>query len=351
MNNPNILFPPEWAHQQCVLLTWPHKATDWAAILDEVEQLYLQLAREILKRESLIIGCADATKIEPIRLALSDHSEYNLQVLPIPSDDTWARDHGPITIYQNGLATLLDFSFNAWGNKFCFDNDNLINRRLREANAFKGYHFETIQMVMEGGALESNGQGVLLTTSECLLNPSRNPYLSQQDIEQHLEEILGVRQILWLDNGYLAGDDTDSHIDTLARFCAADLICYVKCDDQNDEHYEALKKMEHQLQAFRQPNGQPYRLEPLPMTDAIYDDGDRLPATYANFLIVNNAVLAPVYGVKQDQEALNTLQRCFPEREIIPINCIPLIKQHGSLHCITMQIPSPTLENIETISC
>lgn len=345
MNNPNTVFPPEWAHQHAVLLTWPHKATDWALILEEVEVLYLQLAKEILKRESLIIACADESKIEPIRLALEEFNQYPLQVKCIPSDDTWARDHGPITVYQNGCAKLLDFSFNAWGGKFSFDQDNLINSRLREASAFQEYQFETVDMVMEGGALESNGQGVLLTTSECLLNPTRNPHLSKQDIEQKLKQTLGIHQILWLDNGYLAGDDTDSHIDTLARFCAEDLICYVKCEDKNDEHYSALKRMEDQFHGFRQPNGQPYRLEALPMTDPIFDEGERLPATYANFLIVNGAVLAPVYGVEQDLEALITLQRCFPEREIVPINCLPLIKQHGSLHCITMQIPSLTSDN------
>lgn len=351
MNNPNILFPPEWAHQHAVLLTWPHHATDWVLILEDVEQLYIQLAKEILKRESLIIGCADESKIEPILSALSDFNKGRLLVKHIPSDDTWARDHGPITVYRDGFATLLDFNFNAWGGKFSFDQDNLINRRLRESNAFQAYQFETIDMVMEGGALESNGQGVLMTTSECLLNPTRNPNLSKQEIEQKLSETLGIKQILWLEDGYLAGDDTDSHIDTLARFCAEDLICYVKCDDQTDEHYEALKKMEDQLRAFKQPNGQPYRLEALPMTDAIFDDGERLPATYANFLIINEAILAPVYGVKQDEEALATLQRCFPEREVIPINCLPLIKQHGSLHCITMQIPSPTINCIEATCC
>ncbi|UZE97943.1 agmatine deiminase family protein [Alkalimarinus alittae] len=339
MNNPNIVFPPEWAPQQSVLLTWPHKATDWVLMLEEVEQLYLQLAKEILKRESLIIACADASKIEQIESALSGFNDHSLQVFHIESDDTWARDHGPISVYENGSAKLLDFNFNAWGGKFGFNKDNLINSRLVKAKAFEDLQYEAIDMVIEGGALESNGQGVLLTTSECLLNPTRNPQLSKADIEQKLNNHLGIEHVLWLDNGYLAGDDTDSHIDTLARFCADDMICYVKCDDQHDEHYDALKKMEDQLHSFRQPNGHPYRLAALPMTDAIFDEGDRLPATYANFLIVNGAVLAPIYGVKQDQEALDTLQRCFPDREIVPINCLPLIKQHGSLHCITMQIP------------
>lgn len=340
MNNPSILFPPEWTHQYAVLLTWPHQATDWHLMLEEVEALYLQLAKEILKRESLIIGCADESKIEPLLAALEGYSEHSLHIKCIASDDTWARDHGPITVYEDGKAKLLDFSFNAWGGKFNYEQDNQINRGLLKANVFQGYQFEPINMVMEGGALESNGQGVLLTTSECLLNPTRNPDLSKLEIEEKLNQLLGIQQVLWLDHGYLAGDDTDSHIDTLARFCSEDLICYVKCDDKDDEHYNALAKMEEQLRRFKQPNGQPYRLEALPMTDAIFDGDERLPATYANFLIINTAVLVPVYGVKQDQEALSTITRCFPDREVVPINCVPLIKQHGSLHCITMQIPS-----------
>lgn len=339
MNNPDIVFPPEWSPQQSVLLTWPHKATDWILILEDVELLYLQLAKEILKRQDLIIACADTYKIEQIQSALCEFTDHKLSIYPILSDDTWARDHGPISVYKQGHATLLDFNFNAWGGKFPFKNDNLINSNLNKANAFKGYQFKAIDMVMEGGALESNGEGVLLTTSECLLNPSRNPHLSKDDVERKLTELLGIQQVLWLDHGYLAGDDTDSHIDTLARFCAPDLICYVSCNDQSDEHYDALNKMEQQLKTFKQPNGEPYRLVPLPMADTIMYEGERLPATYANFLVINGAVLAPIYNVAQDQQALETLQHCFPSHEIVPLDCVPLIKQHGSLHCITMQIP------------
>ncbi len=341
MNNPNTFLPAEWAHQHAVLLTWPHKNTDWAPILAEVDQLYLQLAKEILKRENLIISCADENKLEHIKSELdTSNGQYKLSVYHIASDDTWARDHGPITVFKDNKPVLLDFNFNAWGDKFQSDQDNLINIRLQQSGAFPHYLFEKIDLVLEGGSIESNGEGVMLTTSECLLSPTRNPSYSKQTLEQTLQSLLGIKEILWLDHGFLAGDDTDSHIDTLARFCAADLICYVKCEDPNDPHFEALNKMEAQLQSFRQPNGEPYRLKALPMAEELVDDGERLPATYANFLIVNGAVLVPVYGVEQDQPALTALQECFPEREIVPINCYPLIKQHGSLHCITMQIPA-----------
>ncbi len=336
-----ITFPPEWAHQYAVLLTWPHKDTDWESTLSEVEPLYLQLAKEILKREHLIVSCGDAEKVNSIKHALSAYAKYGftVYVYAVASDDTWTRDHGPITVVNNGHQTLIDFEFNAWGGKFPYGKDNLINTALKDSAALADYHYTKSDIILEGGSVESNGEGVLLTTSECLLTPSRNPNLNKAQLEQALKEQLGCNAMLWLDHGYLAGDDTDSHIDTLARFCANDLICYVKCSDANDEHYDALKKMEDQLRSFKQQNGQPYRLKALPMASAIFDEEERLPATYANFLIINKAVLAPIYNVKEDEAALKVLKECFPDREIIPINCCPLIKQHGSLHCITMQIP------------
>lgn len=350
MSNAKLQLPPEWTDQNAVLLTWPHENTDWKPILDEVETLYFQLAKEILKRESLIISCGDSEKVDVIKSVLSKHAFHSLHVSYIPSNDTWARDHGPITVYHEETARLLDFNFNAWGGKFSFEKDNLINTHLAKIDALQQYQDSKVNMVLEGGAIESNGEGVLLTTSECLLSPTRNPELSKSQIEHKLKELLGVKQVLWLDHGYLSGDDTDSHIDTLARFCAHDLICYVKCNDKNDEHFEALSNMEAQLMSFRQPGGEPYRLVPLPMVEPIIEKGERLPATYANFLIINGAVLFPVYGVKQDEEAIKAIQHCFPDREIIPINCKTLIKQHGSLHCITMQIPSPTLNTTKNLA-
>jgi agmatine/peptidylarginine deiminase len=193
-------------------------------------------------------------------------------------------------------------------------------------------------LVLEGGSLESDGKGTILTTSECLLSKNRNEHLSKVQIEQHLKENFGAERILWLNHGYLAGDDTDSHIDTLARFCDDKTIVYVGCEDQEDEHFEALRQMKKELQQFRDFEGNPYKLIEVPLPDACFDtDGNRLPATYANFTIINGAVLVPVYGVSQDKTAMEILQGCFPDRKVIGVNCRILIEQHGSLHCVTMQ--------------
>ncbi|MCP5160571.1 MAG: agmatine deiminase family protein [Hahellaceae bacterium] len=348
MSQTNTRFlPAEWATQSAVMLTWPHAQTDWADILDEVAPVYFTIAREVLKRQPLLISCADEQLLESILVQIEswDSNQFPVLSYVVDSNDTWARDHGPITVLQNGQPVLLDFHFNAWGNKFPYAKDDLINQQLQRAGAFGKTPFQQINLVLEGGSIESNGQGVLLTTSQCLLTDTRNPGLSQSDVEIRLKDEFGLSEILWLNHGYLAGDDTDSHIDTLARFCQDDLICYVGCDDTQDEHYQALKNMESELKAFRQPNGKPYRLAKLPMTTPIYDGEDRLPSTYANFLIINGAVLVPVYDVAEDQEALDVLKECFPQHDIVPVYCTPLVKQHGSLHCITMQIPAGVVKS------
>ncbi|MEM1214393.1 MAG: agmatine deiminase family protein, partial [Bacteroidota bacterium] len=256
------------------------------------------------------------------------------------SNDTWARDHGPISVFEDGQLRLLDFIFNGWGLKFPANRDNLLTKTLHTWGIYGDLPLEQVGLVLEGGALETDGQGTLLTTRECLLSPNRNPHLEQAALEEKLNETLGVDRFLWLENGRLLGDDTDAHIDTLARFCDAETIAYVHCDDPRDVHYADLQLMEQELQQFRTRRGTPYRLVPLPWPDACHaQDGNRLPATYANFLIINGAVLVPTYGLPQDQTALQVLQDCFPTREIIGIDCRLLIEQHGSLHCVTMQIP------------
>ncbi|WP_266097063.1 agmatine deiminase family protein [Marinobacter salinisoli] len=332
------------------MLTWPHSGTDWADCLPEVEPVFRAIARAVIRFEHLIISCEDEACLHREAQRLTDHAqEHGLpgRVIGVvaPADDTWARDHGPLTVKTDSQVQLLDFGFNAWGGKFHWQKDNELNRRLSEAGAFGSVPIEPIDFILEGGSIESDGRGTLLTTSECLLTPSRNPSCDRTDIEKLLANTLGADRILWLNHGYLAGDDTDSHIDTLARFCAPDHICYVACHDVADEHYSALAAMEEELQEFRQSNGKPYRLTPLPWPDPIYDDdGERLPATYANFLIVNGAVLLPTYGVPQDEEAIAVLTEIFPDREIIPIDCRALIHQHGSLHCVTMQLPAGVVE-------
>ena len=264
----------------------------------------------------------------------------NVRLIQCATNDTWARDHGAITLLDADEPVLLDFKFNGWGLKFASDKDNLITRRLIDANALHGRYVNCLGFVLEGGSIESDGKGTLLTTSECLLSPNRNGQMTQKEIETYLRNTFHVQQVLWLDHGYLAGDDTDSHIDTLARLCPNDTIVYVQCTDITDEHYEALRLMEEQLKTFRTLQGEPYRLLPLPMANAIIEDGERLPATYANFLILNEAVLYPTYNQPDnDRRAAEVLQQAFPDYEIVGIDCRTLICQHGSLHCVTMQYP------------
>jgi agmatine deiminase len=243
-------------------------------------------------------------------------------------------------VFKNQKPVLLDFVFNGWGNKFPADRDNEISRALLTQDAFGELEMHSVDFVLEGGGIETDGDDTLLTTSRCLLAHSRNPALTYSQIEAVLTNHLGVDRFLWLDHGALAGDDTDSHIDTLARFCDPDTIAYCHCDDTADEHFAELQRMQQQLQTFRNKTNQPYRLIPLPLPAAKYDDqGRRLPATYANFLIINDAVLVPTYQDPADENALRTLQSCFPKREIIGIDCSALIRQYGSLHCVTMQLP------------
>ena len=334
----NKIFPAEWAPQQFVQLTWPHADTDWAYMLDEVQDCFRNIACEIAKRQRLVIVAPD---IEDVRCQIADEVNMdNVTLVEIPSNDTWARDHGGITIFEDGKPVVLDFQFNGWGLKFAADKDNLITERLHRAGHLFGELRSCRNFVFEGGSIESDGEGTLLTTSECLLSPNRNATMTREEIEAYLLDALGAKRLLWLDHGYLAGDDTDSHIDTLARLCPDNTILYVKCEDESDEHYEALRNMEEQLKTFRTLDGKPYRLIALPMAHPAYEEDERIPATYANYLVINGAVLVPTYGTDLDAVALAQVQKAFPQHEIVGIDCQALIRQHGSLHCVTMQYPS-----------
>lgn len=336
-------LPAEWYMQSGVQLTWPHANTDWRYMLPEVEACFLQIAREIAQRELLLIVTPEPEAVE--KTIAPQVNMKNVRFLKCETNDTWARDHGAITRIDNQSSTLLDFTFNGWGLKFASDKDNRITRQATDAHALNGAYEDHLDFVLEGGSIESDGMGTLLTTSECLLSPQRNGTMNKTEIEEYLKSVFRLQQILWLDHGYLAGDDTDSHIDTLARFCSPDTIAYVQCTDINDEHYEALKKMEEQLRTFRMLSGEPYRLLALPTADEIRVDGERLPATYANFLIINGAVLYPTYNQPaNDQKAKEVLQEAFPNDKIIGIDCRSLIKQHGSLHCVTMQYPTNVIK-------
>jgi len=336
-------LPPEWGPQQAVLLTWPHAESDWQPILEQVEPVFIAIGRAVTRHEALIVSCLNDAHCDHVEARLKDGGADmdRVRLYPVPSNDSWVRDHGPITVLREGQRILLDYQFNGWGNKFQADLDNRISIRLHEMGAFDGLAMETLELVLEGGSIEVDSRGTLLTTAECLLSPERNPQYTREELESLLKQQLGAERILWLEHGQLMGDDTDGHVDTLARFCDDQTIAYVSCEDESEPHYASLKAMAAQLQQFTDADGKPYRLVPLPLPAAQYDeDGQRLPATYANFLIINGAVLLPTYADPLDELAIERLASCFPQREIIPIDARPLIRQFGSIHCVTMQLPA-----------
>ena len=321
-------LPAEWEPQEGVQLTWPHAGTDWAPILNDIIVVYHSMAREIARRERLIVVAPEDAARDCVKIIC-------------PTNDTWARDHGFISLVDdNGHRRLLDYKFNGWGEKFEASLDNAINRRLYNLGEIAGEYSDNLDFVLEGGSIESDGRGTIFTTSQCLLAPHRNQPMTKAEIEERLRRDLCAERVLWIDFGNLIGDDTDGHIDTIVRVCPDDTLLYMGCDNPEDEQYEDLRKMEAQLQSFRTLEGKPYRLMKLPMPHPIYDGEDRLPATYANFLIINDAVLCPTYNQPDiDSEALRIIAKAFPDREIIGIDCCPVIRQHGSLHCCTMQFP------------
>ncbi len=333
-------LPAEWEPQAAVQLTWPHANSDWGPTLHEVEPCFDAIASAISRYEHVIIACADPERVKQ-RLDRAGAVMDRIRAYPVETNDTWARDHGPITVERGGKPAILDFGFNGWGGRFPGELDDALTTALFAQKAFGEIAMESIPVVLEGGAIESDGKGTILTTASCLLNPNRNGGMTEPEAEFVLREHLGAHRVLWLHDGHLEGDDTDGHIDTLARFCDANTIAYVACTSRRDRHYRPLKRMEEELREMRTEAGGPYTLVPLPWPKACYDaDKHRLPATYANFLIINGAVLVPTYHDSADAKALETIGGCFPGREIIGIDCRPLIVQHGSLHCVTMQIPA-----------
>lgn len=339
----NQRLPAEWEIQDGILMAWPHEGTDWAYMLDDVRPVFAEIIRNITRFERVLLT---APNIGSAAEYLADAGvEMNkVTICEIQSNDTWARDFGPVTIIINNKPILLDFGFNGWGLKFPANHDNLISKLLKKQGMLLP-NLNTIGLIMEGGSLESDGLGTILTTAECLLSPNRNPQLNRSEIELALASLVGAKRVLWLNNGGLAGDDTDSHIDTLARICPNNTIVYQGCNNPLDEHYESLKLMERELEAFAAPDGSPYNLIPLPLPKARFDEqAHRLPATYANFLIINGAVLVPTYrDPENDRTVLERIGQVFTGREIIGIDCLPLLEQHGSLHCVTMQLPQGVL--------
>lgn len=339
-------LPAEWEKQSGVQLTWPDATTPWYE-LEKVQECYAKIAAAVLGHEALMIVTSSVEDTRERIAELSGSLSLDIDINAIafcecPINDTWARDHGGISVHgDDGEKYLYDFVFNGWGLKFASDLDNQMTRKV----FFSGMFEEDVMcvdmrpFVLEGGSIDSDGQGTLLTTAECLCSVNRNEYLSREEIEGELRQAFGLKRVLWLEHGGIAGDDTDSHVDIMARFCSPDTIAYTQCTDESDENYAGLHAMEAQLREFRTEDGKPYRLIPLPLPEPLWLDGYRLPASYANFLIINGAVLVPGSGSPLDDIAAERLQEAFPDREIKVIDCRPLLSGHGSLHCVTMQFP------------
>jgi agmatine/peptidylarginine deiminase len=341
MTDHSLRLPAEWEPQAAVLIAWPHAGTDWAERLAAVETTYVALAAAVTRFQSLIIVVADAALQARVEAQLlGAHVDLaRVRFVELPYDDTWLRDSGPITLKGgNTRFQLTDFRFTGWGGKFGAEQDDALIAGLVHAGVFGHAAHKRIDWALEGGGIESDGAGSVLTTWCCLVQ--RHPEQSREEMSAILRDSLHAARVLWLDYGYLEGDDTDAHIDTLARFAPGERIVFQACDDASDPHHDELQRMGAELAALRTVDGRPYELYPLPWAKPILDEGRRLAASYANYLIVNGAVLVPAYGDPADDEAARIIGIAHPGREIVQVPCRPLIWQNGSLHCITMQLPA-----------
>ncbi len=336
-------LPAEWEPQAGVLLAWPHAQTDWAQRLAETESAYVALVAAITRFEPAVI-CVASQTVREHATALLAATSVNLEqcrFVEIEYDDTWLRDSGPISLVNASGFALADFRFTGWGGKFAASRDDCLIGGLFARNLFSTARHERVDWALEGGAIESDGAGTLLTTWRCL--HQRHPEQSREQMNRILGEHLAAERVIWLEHGYLQGDDTDAHIDTLARFAPGNAIVFQSCNDEEDPHYAELARMREELAALRTASGTPYRLFPLPWARPILDDGRRLAASYANYLVVNGGVLVPAYGDSADAEAARIIGAAHPGREVIGVPCRPLIWQNGSLHCVTMQLPQGLL--------
>lgn len=319
-------FPAEWNNQDAIVIAWPTEHTDWHSNLLDTQRTVTKIIDQISDHQKIILLHHQATSY-PFR-ELND----NIHIFHLNYDDTWTRDFIGISTYDNGHPIFNNFEFNAWGNKFKNNNDNKVNIQLDSLLSKNTEMINHSNIILEGGSIESNGNGIVLTTEKCLLNKNRNNNLNKKEIESYLKSTLLIDEIIWLSHGVIKGDDTDAHIDTLARFCNQDTIAY--SIDSSSE----LIAMEEELQTLAQSNSKKFNLIPLPIPNYTLK-GKRLPATYTNFLITNNKVLVPVYNKPEDEFAIKQFKSCFNTREVVPINCEALIRQGGSLHCLTMQLP------------
>ena len=344
MSRTRFRLPAEWEPQAGVIIAWPHAGTDWSPRLAQIEAAYVGLASAIARFEPLIVCAATP--------AVRGRAAHLLGSAGVPSarvrfvdadyDDTWLRDSGPLTLTDDSSGfRLLDFRFTGWGGKFGADRDDRLIETLVDRGLFRSATHQRIDWALEGGAIESDGNGTILTTWRCLRQ--RHPDMERDDMTRLLLDSFGAERVLWLDHGYLEGDDTDAHIDTLARFAPDDAIVFQACEDMADPHFDQLARMREELTALRTRDGRPYRLHALPWARAIVDEGRRLPASYANYLVVNGAVLIPAYGDPADAGAAAVIAAAHPGREVVPIDALPLIWQNGSVHCLTMQVPAGAL--------
>jgi agmatine/peptidylarginine deiminase len=340
-----LRFPAEWEPQSAVLMAWPHAGTDWADRLAAVQRCFARICSAVSARQTLLLCVPDQAMEGQARSLLAEYGcdSENLRFVHVPYNDTWLRDSGPITLNRpDGGKRLLDFHFTAWGGKFDAAMDDEIITRMMQLGVFAGPEHRRIDFALEGGGIETDGNGTLLSTWHCL--HERHPDETRERISAVLMETLHQDRVLWLNHGYLEGDDTDAHIDTLARFASEESIVYQGCQDPGDSHFAELGHMAAELSQLKRKNGQAYQLFELPWPRPIIDDGRRLAASYANFLIINGAVLMPVYDDPADAAAVAVMQKAFPDREIVAIDCRDLIWQNGSLHCCTMQLPEGLLK-------
>lgn len=336
----SVRFIAEWEQADAVLLALPHADTDWADILPEAQDQYRRLISALDENgEHTLLIVPDAAKAREL---FADCNFRNVDYIELPTNDTWTRDYGPLSVVRNGRVRALDFGFNGWGLKFASDRDNLVNLRMKELGLVPATAYRNQRsFILEGGSVDTDGMGTVLTTSKCLLSPNRNGGMTKSEIAEYLQRELGAQHILWLDFGALEGDDTDSHIDTLCRMAPENTIIFTGCRNVDDPQFEELLKMRAQLTLFRNIEGEPFNLLELPLPDPVYDDeGNRLPATYANYLVTPKAVYMPTYGQPvNDTMACKIIRVAFPDHKVVPVECLTLIKQHGSLHCSTMQLP------------
>lgn len=336
-------MPAEWAPHRGTWLSWPHREESWPGKFGPVPGVFAEIVRHLAPREEVHINVRDAGFEAGVRdlLRRAGVGDANVCFHHNPTNDAWCRDHGPCFIQRPGPGgteqAVVDWGYNAWGGKYPpFDADDVIPTRVAAEYGLPVYQ---PGIVMEGGSLDVNGRGTLLTTESCLLNPNRNPGLSKGEIERYLRDYLGVTRILWLGDG-IEGDDTDGHVDDLTRFVDETTVVTVVEADPRDPNHAPLEENHRRLTRMTDQDGQPLRVITLPMPPAMHHDGQRLPASYANFYIGNGVVLLPAYHPPTDEIARATLQACFPTREVLPVDSVDLVWGLGSFHCVTQQWPA-----------